>query len=180
MVIPDWVWPLFEASLGADATQEAALLKQRAPVFLRVNQRKVTRDKAIAELAEEQIIAVPHALSETALEVLEGARKVALSETFEVGMVELQDAASQAVVDFLPLEGATRILDYCAGGGGKSLAIAARADARIVAYDIDEKRMRDLPARAKRAGCGLAEWCQDSGAICAQLRGRRREQRAAR
>ncbi|MBU2982180.1 RsmB/NOP family class I SAM-dependent RNA methyltransferase [Lentibacter algarum] len=159
---PDWLWPVFEASLGDGAEQEAALLKQRAPVFLRVNTRKTNREAAVLALAEESIVAQPHALSETALEVLEGARKVALSDAFSQGLVELQDAASQAVVDTLPLEGVTRVLDYCAGGGGKSLAIAARCDATVYAHDIDEARMRDIPVRKERAGAAVTVVAPDA------------------
>jgi 16S rRNA (cytosine967-C5)-methyltransferase len=65
--------------------------------------------------------------------------------------VELQDAASQAVVDLLPVKPGMRVLDYCAGGGGKSLALAARG-AAVEAHDIDPRRMADIPARAERAG----------------------------
>lgn len=65
--------------------------------------------------------------------------------------MELQDAASQAVVEALPLIPGQRVLDYCAGGGGKALALAARG-AEVVAHDISAARMRDIPARAERAG----------------------------
>jgi len=69
--------------------------------------------------------------------------------------VELQDAASQAVVDFLPLTSGARVLDFCAGGGGKSLAMAARCQGRFHAWDQDPDRMKDLPPRAERAGVAI-------------------------
>ena len=120
-------------------------------MHLRVNIAKISREAVLPRLAKEGITAVPHALAETALEVTEGARRVQGSPAYRDGLVELQDAASQAVVAALgPLEG-LRVLDYCAGGGGKALAMAARG-ARVVAHDINPGRMRDIPARAARAG----------------------------
>ncbi|WP_439111216.1 RsmB/NOP family class I SAM-dependent RNA methyltransferase [Lentibacter sp.] len=154
--IPDWLWPEFEAALGAEAGAEAALMRERADVFLRVNTVMATVAEAQAALAEEGVVTEPHPLSPTALRVVEGGRRVRLTHAFDDGFVELQDAASQAVVDWLPLEGTARVLDYCAGGGGKSLAMTAQTDARIVASDIAPERMKDLPARSTRAGAAIA------------------------
>ena len=154
--MPEWLWPALEAALGEGAAAEASLMRERADVFLRVNPLYGTVAEAQAALAEEGVVSEAHPLSEMALKVLEGARRVRLTHAFEDGLIELQDAASQAVVDWLPLEGAMRVLDYCAGGGGKSLAIAARSDAKIVATDIAPERMKDLPERATRAGVSIA------------------------
>ncbi len=149
--IPDWLWPEFSKSLGAGAEAAAMALRQRAPVHLRVNLGKTTPSQAIAALAQDGITAVPHPASPTALEVTEGARKLRNARAYQDGQVELQDAASQAVVDLLPIRDAMTVLDYCAGGGGKSLAMAARAQVRVVAHDIDPGRMKDIPERARRA-----------------------------
>lgn len=150
---PDWLAPRLEASLGADFAPVMRLLRSRAPVFLRVNAARATRDAAVAALAAEGIAARPHPLASTALEVTGNARRIRAGRAWGAGLVELQDAASQAVVEALPLGDARRVLDYCAGGGGKALAMAARAPrARIVAHDADPGRMSDLPARAARAG----------------------------
>ncbi|MFZ5961608.1 RsmB/NOP family class I SAM-dependent RNA methyltransferase [Thalassococcus sp. BH17M4-6] len=151
MDLPDWLIPLFEASLGADARPVADALRHRAPVFLRVNTLKADLDKAQAALSDDGIATQPHDLSPTALEVLENPRRIAGSAAFRDGLVELQDAASQAVVDLLPLRRDARVLDYCAGGGGKALAMAARTGGQVFAHDADPGRMRDLPARATRA-----------------------------
>jgi len=153
--MPEWLWPALEAALGDAAADEASLMRERADVFLRVNPLYGTVAEAQAALAEEGVVSEVHPLSPMALKVLEGARRVRLSHAFEDGLVELQDAASQAVVDWLPLDGAQTVLDYCAGGGGKSLAIAARSDAKIVASDIAPERMKDLPERATRAGASI-------------------------
>ena len=71
-------------------------------------------------MAAEGIIAEPHPAAATALEVTEGARKLRNAKPYQDGLVELQDAASQAVTDRLPLTDGMKVLDYCAGGGGKS------------------------------------------------------------
>lgn len=150
--MPDWVWPMLDASLPGQAEEVARNLRHRAPVFLRVNLRKTDPARAIADLAEDGIVAEPHPLAETALTLTEGARKVAHSGPYQDGHVELQDAASQAVVASLPLANGLRVLDYCAGGGGKTLAMAGRADAEFTAHDALPARMKDLPDRAARAG----------------------------
>ncbi len=148
---PDWLAAPLQASLGADFAPVMAALRSRAPLFLRVNLGKTDPKAALAALAQDGIVATPHPLSPTALEVTEGARRVAQSHAYQTGLVELQDAASQAVGDLVGVTPGMRVLDYCAGGGGKSLALAARG-AVVSAHDSDPRRMADLPARAARAG----------------------------
>lgn len=152
MDIPDWLWPVFSESLGERAEAAARVLQSRAPVHLRVNLAKATRQDAIAALAADGVTCAPHPAAETALEVIEGARAIRNSAAYLDGRVELQDAASQAVVAALPLRDGMRVLDYCAGGGGKTLALGARARLSLFAHDAAPRRMRDLPARADRAG----------------------------
>ena len=153
--LPDWLLPEFEESLG-EGTEAAALASQsRAPVHLRVNTAQTDRAAAAAELASEGIETQNNPLCDTALTVLEGARKIRNSNAFLEGRVELQDAASQAVTALLPKAG--RVLDYCAGGGGKALALAADAQTDVFAHDIDPRRMADLPARAGRAGARITQ-----------------------
>jgi 16S rRNA (cytosine967-C5)-methyltransferase len=148
---PDWLAPQLKASLGADFGPVMTLLQSRASVFLRVHQGRITPDEAQAKLAGEGIQTQPHPLSQTALEVSEGARKIAQSSCYLDGLVELQDAASQAVVDVLPISKGMKLLDYCAGGGGKSLAIAARYGITPFAHDADPGRLKDIAPRAARA-----------------------------
>lgn len=151
---PDWLVAPLKDALAADFAPVMKALRHRAPVFLRVNLARTDCAKAQAVLASEGIETAPHPLSPTALEVTEGARRVAQSRAYKAGLVELQDVASQAVVDLLPVERGMRVLDYCAGGGGKSLALAARG-AVVSAHDSAPRRMADLPARAARAGVGI-------------------------
>lgn len=150
--LPDWLVPLLRESLGASLAPVAEALRSRAPVFLRVNLARTGRAAAVAALAAEGITAVPHPLAETALEVTGNARKVQASQAYAAGLAELQDAASQAVAEALPLADGMRVLDHCAGGGGKTLAMAARARLELYAHDVQARRMSDLPDRARRAG----------------------------
>lgn len=150
--LPDWMLPLFRDSLGKRAEEAALALRGRAPLMLRVNARRATRDEAIALLAEDGLAADPVSITPMALRLDEGARGVANSRAFREGVVELQDGSSQAAMASLDLTGAGRVLDYCAGGGGKVLALAARSDAAFFAHDAAPRRMADLPARAARAG----------------------------
>ncbi|WP_281955915.1 RsmB/NOP family class I SAM-dependent RNA methyltransferase [Pseudophaeobacter arcticus] len=159
--IPDWIWPSFSDSLGEAAEAAAQALQSRAPVYLRVNLLRSNQADAIEALAEEGIICVPHPASDTALEVTKGGRKIRNSDCFADGLVELQDAASQAVVDKLPLQDGMRVLDFCAGGGGKSLAMAARAKVDLFAHDANTSRMNDLPLRAQRAGADITCLSED-------------------
>lgn len=149
---PDWLEAPLRASLGDRFEAVMTAMQHRAPVFLRVNLARLSRDAALAALAEEGIRAVPHPLASSAVEVVEGARKLQASRAYAEGLVELQDAASQAVVEMLPLADGMRVLDFCAGGGGKTLAMAARARLTLFAHDAEARRMSDLPARAARAG----------------------------
>ncbi len=153
--IPDWLWPAFRDSLGDEAEAAARTLQHRAPVHLRVNLAKTDRVAAIAALAGDGVVAGPHAAAETALEVTEGARRIRNAAAYLDGRVELQDAASQALVGALPLKDGMRVLDYCAGGGGKTLAMGARAQLKLFAHDAAPNRMRDLPERAARAGLAV-------------------------
>jgi 16S rRNA (cytosine967-C5)-methyltransferase len=152
---PDWLAPALGASLGDRFAPVMRLLRQRAPVFLRANLRRTTREAARAALAGEGIAARAHPLAATALEVTGYDRRIASGPAYLSGLVEFQDAASQAVVEALPLADGQRVVDFCAGGGGKALAMAALADLALTVHDADPRRMRDLPARAERAGVRL-------------------------
>jgi len=149
--IPGWLEEAFTRSLGAAAPAAIAALRHRAPITLRVNSARISRAAAQALLAEAGIATEINPLSETALTVIEGARAVSAHSAYLDGLIELQDASSQAVIDALPLPDAGRVLDFCAGGGGKSLAMAARSKARFFAHDINSARLQPLTERARRA-----------------------------
>ncbi len=150
--IPDWLEAPLRQSLGDDFAAVMKMMQDRAPVYLRVNASKSSREGAIDLLAGEGIIAVASKALPLALEVRSGERKIKASKAFESGVVELQDLSSQAVVAALPLQDGMRVLDHCAGGGGKTLAMAGQARLQLFAHDVAPRRMADLPARAGRAG----------------------------
>lgn len=166
--LPDWLWQRFEADLGVEATDAAQALRDRAPVFLRVNPRRGDVARAIESLQAEGIVALPHDEVAGALRVISGERAIARGQAYAEGQVELQDASSQAAMLRLSLRTGDSVLDYCAGGGGKALALAARAEISVIAHDANTARMRDIPARAVRAGVRI-EIAERLGATHADL-----------
>ncbi len=162
--LPDWLWKRFETALGpGNAQLSAQILQQRAPVTLRVNSGLSTVPQAVEILKEDQITVTSCDLIDTALIVIEGARRVAGSRAYREGYVELQDASSQAAMAAVDVAPGSRVLDFCAGGGGKTLALAARVTADWFAHDANESRMRDLPRRADRAGITVT--CLETNAV---------------
>ncbi len=149
---PDWLDGALRAALGNDLDRVMTAQGDRAPVFLRADPRRVAEGALLASLAADGILARPRTEVPGAYEVLSGMNKIKQSQSYLEGLVELQDLSSQAAVAALPLADGMTILDYCAGGGGKSLAMAARVTGRFTAHDAACERMADLPARAKRAG----------------------------
>ena len=159
--LPDWLWPVWQASLGADALQAAQAQQARADVFLRVNQRRITLAAAMAALAQDGVTAQAHDTVDGCLRVLDNPRRIKTAAAYLTGLVELQDAASQRAVQMVPVAAGARVLDYCAGGGGKALAFADRHVADIFAHDIAPARMADLPDRAARAGVVITRLAPD-------------------
>ena len=150
--MPDWILPELERSLGESAADTAVMLQSRAPITLRVNLGKCNLSQAAADLAEIGVETQANPVCSTALTITAGERKLRNSPAYLEGWVELQDASSQAIVADLPE--AEQVLDYCAGGGGKALALAAQGR-KVIAHDINFDRMMDIPARAERAGTSI-------------------------
>jgi 16S rRNA (cytosine967-C5)-methyltransferase len=148
--LPGWLWPLWQEALGDAAITAARAQQARADVFLRVNLRRIDLAGAIRALQDDGIGAIPHPVIATCLRVVDNARRIRNCTAYLDGLVELQDAASQRAVALVGAQG--RVLDYCAGGGGKALAFADLQDGPVFAHDIAPDRMRDLPPRAARAG----------------------------
>ena len=154
--LPDWLIPHWRAALGDAAEVVAALGRGRGPVTLRVNRAKADRATAQAVLEADGIGTCVVAGVSTALIVERNPRRVMASSAYRDGLVELQDSASQEAMEALPLAAGDKVLDYCAGGGGKALAIWDRTRSPVVAHDADPRRMVDLPARAARAGAEVS------------------------
>lgn len=159
--IPEWLWPQWCESLGDQAVEIAQVLQQRAPVFLRANLLKATVDQACAALTDAGYDVSPHSDVPTALCVLGRTASLQMSEAYRDGLIELQDAHSQASVTLLDPELSGPILDYCAGAGGKSLALAAWLGEPVHAHDVNPRRMVDLPIRAERSNAQISTRTKD-------------------
>ncbi|MEZ7812654.1 MAG: 16S rRNA (cytosine967-C5)-methyltransferase [Paracoccaceae bacterium] len=152
---PEELAELLKISLQTNFEPVMHALKSRAPLFLRVNQSRLSVLEAIAALEDDGIETKLCESVEFALEVTKNPRMVQNSWAYLSGAVEIQDLSSQAVIAVLPDTKNMRILDYCAGGGGKTLALAARGNAKLFVHDAHARRMVNLPARAKRAGAEI-------------------------
>lgn len=151
--LPEWLLPRWRADLGDQAEAVAHAMGRRAPVWLRVNPLRARPDQAVAALAADGVATRPDPRLPTALCVTAGERRIQQGRAYREGLVELQDLSPQLACARLPLSEGLLVLDYCAGGGGKTLALAGQQpELRLVAHDADPARMRDLPARAARAG----------------------------
>ena len=149
--LPDWLDELGQKELGKKWDKEIHSLNQLADVILRVNTLKTTKEKLQNNLQEleietENIKGYPHALK------LVKRTNVFVTEAFKNGWFEVQDASSQKVAKFLNPKPGTRVVDTCAGAGGKSLHIAALMEnkGQVIALDIYENKLKELKRRAKR------------------------------
>jgi 16S rRNA (cytosine967-C5)-methyltransferase len=153
---PEWLDPHFARVFGAARAEEAAALAHRAPLDLRVNTLKADREKATAALAHLDVAPTrwaPHGLR---MALAADARSPAIhAETaYLKGMVEVQDEGSQLAALFTGAAAGEQVVDLCAGGGGKTLALAAMMDNRgqIYATDADKRRLAPIHRRLERAG----------------------------
>lgn len=153
--LPDWLWPMWATDLGDHAAASARCLQSRAPIALRVNLRRGSVVAVQAALAEDDIGTQTIDAVPTALIVTKNARRLRLSKAFSDGLFDLQDVSSQEAVAGLSIPNGARVLDYCAGGGGKALALADMHDATITAHDVAAERTVDILPRADRAGVAI-------------------------
>ena len=156
--IPDWLDEIGEKELGVSWDNELHALNQTAPVVLRTNTlksnreelRKILRD---ADIDSSIISELPDAL------VLTQKKNVFLTDAFKNGLFEVQDAASQLVAPFLDVEPGMRVIDACAGAGGKSLHLAAlmRNKGQLLVMDTEAWKLEELKRRARRNGISNIE-----------------------
>jgi len=151
--IPDWMDELGRKELGKLWEPEIKALNEQAKVILRTNTLKISPKKLQLLLDEEFIPTKPIKGYPEALELYERA-DVFKTEAFKKGYFEVQDASSQKVAHALKLKPGMRVIDACAGAGGKSLHIAALMEnkGQIIAMDIYSNKLKELKRRAKRAG----------------------------
>jgi 16S rRNA (cytosine967-C5)-methyltransferase len=152
--IPDWMDEIGEKELGKEIwTKEIAALNEQADVILRVNTLKTTKEKLQTELFDLDIETDFLPEHPNALKLKERAN-VFTTEAFKNGHFEVQDASSQLVAEFLNVEPGMRVVDACAGAGGKTLHIASLMEnkGQIIALDIYGNKLNELKRRAKRNG----------------------------
>ncbi|KAB0676428.1 RsmB/NOP family class I SAM-dependent RNA methyltransferase [Aureimonas leprariae] len=154
--VPDWLADEFAISLGPEWIAEAAAFAERPPLDLRVNALLGNREEAAAKLAEFGAAATR--LSPLGLRIppIAGAGRhpnVQAEAVFQMGTVEVQDEGSQLVSLLVGAKAGETILDFCAGAGGKTLALAAATagERRIHAFDADRRRLAPIYERLRRA-----------------------------
>jgi len=151
--IPGWIEPYFDEAFGARFEPEVAALAETAPVDLRVNPLKADRARAKKALKAEAVETLDTDLSPLGLR-LKARQSVVTTPAFRDGLIEVQDEGSQLVALLVGAAPGMQVVDYCAGAGGKTLAIAARMEnkGRIVACDVSEGRLERSATRLRRAG----------------------------
>lgn len=155
--IQEWIQPSFEAAFGENWLAEARALADRPTLDLRVNTLKAGRDKVLKALDRANAQAARIARFGMRVPAGEGASRlpnVTAELSFQKGWFEVQDEGSQIVADLVDAREGEQVLDFCAGGGGKTLAIAAAMNnkGQVHAYDADRKRLAPIIERLKRAG----------------------------
>jgi 16S rRNA (cytosine967-C5)-methyltransferase len=152
--IPDWIDEIGVKELGEKVwTKEIAALNIQAEVILRTNTLKTTKEALQAKLLEEGIETVILPKHPDAIKLVERAN-VFKTEAFKNGWFEVQDASSQLVAAYLDVKPGMKVIDTCAGAGGKTLHLAAlmQNKGQLIAMDIYESKLRKLKVRAKRGG----------------------------
>lgn len=155
--LPEWVVPSFQAQFGDRWLEEARALCERPALDLRVNTLKSNRDKVLSALDDTAAQAAAIARSGVRIPAGEGPSRlpnVTAELSFAKGWFEVQDEGSQIVSELTDAKPGEQVLDFCAGGGGKTLAMAAAMGnkGQIHAFDADRKRLSPIIERLKRAG----------------------------
>lgn len=150
---PQWMDAPLKESLGEHVEEELRGLNEQAAMDLRVNTLKTTREELQEKLKAEGFDVAPTPVSPVGLRLAKRA-PIFTSQYFKAGHFEVQDEASQLVSLLVGAEAGMKVIDFCAGAGGKTLAMAAtmKNKGRILAWDNSEKRLKQLSPRLKRAG----------------------------
>jgi 16S rRNA (cytosine967-C5)-methyltransferase len=156
--IPEWMDEMGEKELGKLWDKELQALNEEAQVVLRVNTLKTSKRELHDQLHDQEVETFPIDGFPDAL-VLEERQNVFGTESFKNGLFEVQDAASQMIAPFLRIEPGLRVIDACAGAGGKTLHLAAlmKNKGRIIAMDVEAWKLEELQKRARRAGVSNME-----------------------
>ncbi|MBL7777294.1 MAG: methyltransferase domain-containing protein [Chitinophagales bacterium] len=153
---PDWLYTLAKKEIGETWHQQAIALNQPAKLCVRVNTLKCSKGNLMSIFAKEGICFSETDLAPDALVI---GQKINLKKhyTYQSGWFEVQDVSSQMVAPFTHVQPGMKVIDTCAGGGGKSLHLAAlmQNKGQLLAADMNEQKLLQLPQRAKRNGCAI-------------------------
>lgn len=153
---PNWVVPRLQAAFGERWADEAAGLADRPPLDLRVNTLLSDRETVLRELTETDASPMRIASQGVRIAPIAGGGRhpnVQAEPAFQKGWFEIQDEGSQIAAELAGAKAGMQVLDYCAGGGGKTLALAAimANEGRIVAHDSEKQRLAPIFDRLRRA-----------------------------
>ncbi len=157
--IPDWLDELGEKELGKEWDTELAALNEEAKVVLRVNTLKISRKELQEQLEENENIQTEAPQEFPDALILEQRQNIFTRQQFKDGLFEVQDGGSQVIAPFLKPESGMRVIDACAGAGGKTLQLASlmKNKGRIIAMDTEGWKLDELKKRARRAGVANIE-----------------------
>lgn len=155
---PDWLHELGKKEFGSEWPALMKALNQQAHVYVRTNTLKINREKLKEEFLKEEIKTsevpdFPDAL------VLNERKNVFITQCFKKGYFEVQDASSQLIAPLLGVQPSERVVDACAGAGGKTLHMAAlmKNKGKVIAMDIHDWKLGELKKRAARDGVDIVE-----------------------
>lgn len=156
--IPDWASPSLEAMFGDRFEVEVNALLDQAPLDLRVNELRGTRDEVLQTLIAGKLDVVATPLSPLGIRV-KGRPQLGRHPAFQSGLIEVQDEGSQLVALLVDARPGQQVVDFCSGAGGKALALAARmkGKGRVVACDVSKGRLDRGKERLRRAGIDNVE-----------------------
>lgn len=155
---PEWLVAEYQKTYQGKTEDVLNSLNQVAPFFLRVNELKTTKTKLQQELAAEGISSeiVPDVESALLIPVR---KNVFITKAFQSGFFEVQDGGSQQIAPFLKVQPGMRVVDACAGAGGKSLhlAVLMKNKGKLISMDIHERKLKELRTRASRNSIDIIE-----------------------
>jgi 16S rRNA (cytosine967-C5)-methyltransferase len=155
--VPEWTLPVLQSLFGEELVEECAAMTRRPPVDIRVNRLLSTREKVMAELPRH-VGAEASVFTEDGIRIPAGDRdyrqpNIQAEPAFQKGWFEIQDEGSQMVALLAGVKPGQSVMDYCAGGGGKTLALASALQnkGQVFATDSDKVRLAPIFDRLKRA-----------------------------
>ncbi len=158
---PEWLSSAVQSQYGDKSAAILASYQDRAPLTLRVNRLRSDRDEVIRLLEDDDLDVRATTLSPLGI-IVEGRVNLAAHAVMERGLVEIQDEAAQISSLLADAKAGMLVVDYCAGAGGKSLAMAAEMENTgvIHAFDVNARRMKDMAIRTRRSGVQILESAQ--------------------